>query len=65
MFKNDTNNSQKSVYLINYKNNESKVLNNISSINFHDKFYWLYDSGVGEHLTNNKNILKKLQRRRN
>jgi len=29
------------------------VLKNISSINFYDKSYWLYDSGAGEHLTIN------------
>jgi len=62
MFKKDTNKSHKSVYLINYKNNASKVLKNISSINFYDKSYWLYDSGAGEHLTNNKNLLKNYKK---
>jgi len=52
---------------INSKQSEIKVprvteylnsLNNILHINEDEKTQWLYDSGAGEHITNNKNILK-------
>ena len=35
--------------------------NNACSINNFNKSYWLFDSGAGEHLTNNINLLKNFK----